>query len=328
MSFQDALQTATQRPPLMYEPVPPPHDITPEELEHHLAEMKKALQAIPELSCVNVPQIEGGAYKTVEALEFGSRIQSATGYDVAVNKIVATEPEDRLLQWVKHARDDQKIRHLIHVGGESSKVAYPGPSVTQANHLVSTMGKDAPLTIGNICIPFRRRPVNDEPERMAKKTEAGADYFTSQIILEPVTTRRLVRDYERACRLGNISPATIFIGLSPVTEKKDLKLLKMLGVEVPPNVERELLWDPQKMRMRSLELNLGILRNILTTLRAEHIQVPVGLNVEQVSLGNWEASIELAEEATLLLEEHTWMQQNHLDDVPENLPRTASTWNV
>jgi 5,10-methylenetetrahydrofolate reductase len=326
MRFQEALASASSRPPLMFEPVPPPKDLDEARLADHIHQLEQALASIPHLSCVNVPQIEGGAYETVDALDFGARIQQATGHDVAVNKIVAHDPPERLIEWVRHARSDKGIRHLIHVGGESSDIDYPGPSVSKANRLISGLDTDAPLTIGNICIPFRRRPDLDEPDRMLKKTQNGADYFTSQIVLEPVTTRRLVRDYERACRLANTKPAAIFIGLSPVTEKKDLKLLKILGVEIPPNVERELLWDPDAIQQRSLEMNLGILRNILTTLRAEHIQVPVGLNVEQVSLGNWEASIELAEEATLLLEEHAWLMEDE-GLVPE-APRTASTWNL
>jgi 5,10-methylenetetrahydrofolate reductase len=326
MGFKEALQRAAERPPLLFEPVPPPKDTPGSAIEAHLEALRLALDSIPHLSGVNVPQIVGGAYETLDALEYGAAIQRSNGHDVLVNKIVATQDEEALLAWVDQARRVHNVRHLILVGGESSRIRYPGPSVQRANEIVKTIQDPARDTIGNICIPFRRRPQLDEPERMVAKTQAGADHFTSQIVLESATTRRLLRDYERACRMVGVAPATIFIGLSPVTEKRDVELLKHLGVEVPPQVERDLLWDKQDVGMRSLELNLGILRSILTSLRNENITVPVGLNVEQVSLSNWEASIELAEEATLLLEEHIWLREDRgIHSAP---PRTASAWNV
>lgn len=326
MGFRESLQHALHRPPLMFEPVPPPKDTPRRDIDAHLDALRDALDAIPQVSSVNVPQIVGGAYETLDALDYAAAIQERNGHEVLVNKIVAIQPESELVAWVRHAREERGIHHLILVGGESSQIEYPGPSVQRANEAVAAVQDRRHETVGNICIPFRRRRERDEPDRMVAKTRAGADFFTSQIVLEATTTRRLLRDYERACRLAGVAPATLFIGLCPVTEKKDLQLLKHLGVEVPPNVERELLWDPDAMRMRSLELNLGILRSVLTSLRTENIRVPVGLNVEQVSLRNWDASIELADEATLLLEEHVWLQEE--EGVHAAPPRTASTWNV
>ncbi|MBW3582071.1 MAG: hypothetical protein KY455_03135 [Euryarchaeota archaeon] len=306
MGFKASLG-ACARPPLMFEPVPPPKRSSPAEIDAHLDELADIIGHLPHVGSVNVPQIVGGSYETVDALDYAISVQRTTGVETLVNKIVALTPPDELPAWVEHARE-QGIRHLILVGGESSRIDYPGPSVTQANRIAAPLVDDG--TIGNICIPFRRRRGSDEPDRMVQKTQAGADHFTSQIVLEPLTTRRLLRDYDRACRLAGVRPATVFIGLAPVTDARDIKLLKHLGVEVPAHVERDILWDEKDVGLRSLELNLGILRQVLEAARNENIQVPIGLNVEQVSLKNWDASVELAQEAAFLLEEHTWLAED------------------
>ncbi len=325
MAFASTLGPGASRPPLLYEPVPPAKNAKPEAIDDHLRELRDALRRLPSVDAVNVPQIVGGAFETVDALEYAALVQRRTGREVLVNKIVALTPKADLPGWIETARAVHGIRNVILVGGESSANQYPGPSVAEANRVAARV-RPRPETIGNICIPFRRRPGSDEPDRMLAKTQAGADHFTSQIILEPVTTRRLLRDYERACRHAGVRPATVFIGLAPVTDKRDIKLLKDLGVEVPPHVERDLLWDPKEVALRSLQLNLGMLRRILSALREENIRVPVGLNVEQVSLRNWEPSIELAAEAGLLLEEHTWLLE---DQGAEPIPaHTAATFHA
>lgn len=326
MGFQEALRAAAREPPLMFEPVPPPKATDAAGIEEHLDALKVAMAELPGVSAVNIPQIVGGAYETIDALDYAAAVQERTGVDTLVNKIVALDPAEALLPWVEHAVKGKGVRHLILVGGESSAIEYPGPSVKDANRVVSGHSGATAATIGNICIPFRRRRGSDEPDRMLAKTQAGADHFTSQIILEPATTRRLLRDYDRACRHAGVAPATVFIGLAPVTDARDLRLMKSLGVEVPAHVERELLWDEQGVAARSLELNLGMLRRILAAIREEHIQVPVGLNVEQVSLRNWDDSITLAREATVLLQEHAWLLADASNATPA--PHTAAAWHA
>lgn len=306
MGFVEALAGARDRIPLMFEPLPPSKGASPELLEAHIDQLADALHTIPGVDAVNVPQIIGGTFETVDAGDHALAIQSRTGLEGIVNTIVALLPEADLTMHLHDTYQDG-IAHTVLVGGESSKETYPGPSVRRANEISDDLDDRDLRTIGNICIPSRRRLGNDEPDRMVAKTLAGADFFTSQIVLEPVTFRRLLRDYETACAHSAVQPATVFLGLSPVTSPEDLKLLKMLGVEVPPHVERDLLWDTANIGHRSLELNLGILRNVLDTLRHENIRVPLGLNVEQVSQHNWDASCELATECCQLLEEHHWL---------------------
>ncbi len=306
MGFADALSRARTRIPLLFEPLPPSKGASPEQLDEHIDELSATLSGLPGVDAINIPQIVGGAFETVDARDHALAIQSRTGIENLVNTIVAHVPEADLPDHLDEIHRTG-IQHTVLVGGESSKIEYPGPSVKRANEISNGLPGRHERTIGNICIPSRRRPGSDEPDRMVAKTVAGADLFTSQIVLEPVTFRRLVRDYERACALAGVPPATIFLGLAPVTEPRDLKLLAHLGVEIPPHIERDLLWDKDQIRQRSLEANLGILRNVLDTIRLENIQVPIGLNVEQVSQHNWDASIELTSECCQLLEEHRWL---------------------
>ena len=67
------------------------------------------------------------------------------------------EPFDAQMRWIEETNRDYEIENLIIVGGESSKVEYPGPTVNEVLRSVSreynSNGGD--IFCGGIAIPSR-----------------------------------------------------------------------------------------------------------------------------------------------------------------------------
>lgn len=313
MAFSEALQDLGGYP-FIFTVVPPRKGANPDTVEQHLERVAELVREVA-LDAVNVPQVVGGQFETVEAERYALLVQQATKKEAIVNAIVATKPEPELLDWARRAWD-QGLRHVILVGGERSNVTYPGPSVTRANALVRKA--EPRFTVGNITIPTRRptfvsrrnggpraAEVLDEPDRLLKKAEAGSQYFTSQIVTESETTKRLLHDYVDLCRARGVPPARVFVSLAPVTSVRDLDFLKDLEVHIPPDVEEALrTGDPETIAERSLRLNLRTLRELLEYFTWTGIRLPLGINVEHVSYRNWDASVRLARYARELTEEY------------------------
>ena len=51
--------------------------------------------------------------------------------EAIVNRVVVHEPFDAQMKWFKETNKEYEIENMIIVGGESSNVKYPGPSVNE-----------------------------------------------------------------------------------------------------------------------------------------------------------------------------------------------------
>jgi hypothetical protein len=217
--------------------------------------------------------------------------------DVVVNRCTVYEDWPTQQKWMEQTRDDFDIKHVVLVGGESSRIRYPGPSVTEMAQSVHYVYDNAFLC-GGITIPTRRHddPQKDEAHRLIDKGRHGLEFFTSQVLYEPASTQALLKDYDQLCKSEKIKPKRIFLSFAPVSSKKDLAFLRWLGVEVPETVEADLTKTNIGVGWRSLKHSRKTLEAIMKFVRDNDIDIPLGLNVEHITRQNFELSKEFIQE--------------------------------
>jgi 5,10-methylenetetrahydrofolate reductase len=289
------------RPPILFEALPPQVESTEEQWQDHLHLLDPLRHA--GLAGVNVPEIVNGHYRTVEPRSFASALQRRLGVRAILNRITVHHTLPSLQSWAAETRLGHGIHDLVLVGGEKSSETYPGVGVRPALEGLKPGTKKANGHLGVITIPTRRRQDLDEPQRLAEKQAAGADFAVSQILCEPEAALRLQADVASAVPAGK-PPLTLFWSLAPVARRRDLEFLAWLGVEVPPDVQKDLLaiTEPAARLERSHDLNVAIARRLLEGAEAAG-SGPIGFCVEHVMLSNIEAGITLVDRVRELCRE-------------------------
>lgn len=260
------------------------------------------------IDAVNLPEIQDEQRDSERVHEFkekadprkfGQRLTESfhRPLELIVNRCTVAQPVEAQKKWLQETHEKFGIEYVILVGGESSQQKYPGPSVPGMARLAREYNAEA-FTCGGITIPTRRRedPSRDEPNRLLEKGRQGIDFFTSQVLYEPESTRKLLRDYQDLCDKKGETPKRIFLSFAPVASRKDLKFLKWLGVEVPQPIEETLLKTNLGIGWRSVQVARQILSDILEFASREDIRVPLGLNIEHITLRNFELSRDFIEE--------------------------------
>ena len=168
------------------------------------------------------------------------------GVESMINHVVVHHAnEQALIDWVNETWEDYGIRRFVLVGGGRHSVRYPGPGVTRANQLLRDRSRVEALRIGNICIPSRA----NEAERIAGKTAAGADFFTTQILYEPEAFIALL---DTLAARGQLPPE-ILLAFCPIRNARNLRFLLWLGVSVSDALYDWLTADDAQVLARSLE---------------------------------------------------------------------------
>lgn len=290
-----------QRPPVLFEALPPQVDSTEEQWQDHLDLLDPLKHA--GLSGVNVPEIVNGAYTTVEPRSFAAALQRRLGVRAILNRITVHHTLPALQSWATETRVGHGIHDLVLVGGEKSTDTYPGIGVVAALRGLSPAVRKGNGHLGVITIPTRRRKGLDEPQRLLEKQAAGADFAVSQILCEPEAALRLQADLAAlaADAPPGKRPPTLFWSLAPVARTRDIEFLDWLGVATPPAVRTDLLGaaTPEARLARSHEVNLGIARRLLEGAEA-HGSGPIGFCVEHVMLSNIEAAVDLVDQVRVL----------------------------
>lgn len=313
MRFHQKLE-AWERPLVLYEIIPPPKSAPREEVADTAAYVRHIL-ADHQIDAINVPDVRNedrngsrvaGFLKKLEPRQFALTVSDVFGgeIDLIVNHGCVHEPSDKQDAWFETTFTKFAIPNVVIVGGESSAIDYPGPSVTEAVGIATKVaertGTEAGL--GAITIPGRRGGSLDEPDRMVEKVRAGVSFFTSQVIFEPEHSRALVADYAAACHEAGLTPAPIFLSFAPITGRKDAEFLEWLGVEIPPSAKEWMLAVHGSALERSARVAEHVLRDVLTYADRRGLDVPIGINVEHIMRYNFEASEVLLERLTSLLE--------------------------
>lgn len=292
MELHDKLLNAAI-PVIFFELVPPVAG-KPEVVESALAELRGIKSRV---DAINLPEVRDESRGTERTYKFKARVEPRVlserihrelGLEAVVNRGVVYEPGAG--RWAEESWQEYGVRNFVLVGGESSRVRYPGPSVTEAAREIKAAG--LPATLGGITLPSRAQ----EAERVRRKAEAGLSFFTSQILFDSNDIVWLIH------RLNGLE-ARIFLSFAPVGAPRDIEFLRWLGADVPADLDRFLIRGDKESEERShvaerafdrsLKLARGILMNVFDNLPPD--PPPLGLNIEHINRRNLPGALKMLE---------------------------------
>ena len=296
-----------QRPVVAYEILPPREK---DGTLNSYAEIISSLLSQTHIDAINIPEVhdESGRgdrpvtnQKRGEPREFGRLLQDIVGVEAIVNRVVVHEPFDAQMRWIEETNRDYEIENLIIVGGESSKVEYPGPTVNEVLRFVSReyISNGGEIFCGGIAIPSREI----ESKNLIKKSEHGSEFFTTQVLYDSSNIVKMIDHYQERCDDLNTFPRRLLLSFAPVSSQKNIDFLKWLGVEIPPETERYLQGRPGSMIERSLDVAIEVLNDTLNFITEKNLKVPIGLNVEHIMSYNFQSSVEMLQELARIYRE-------------------------
>lgn len=289
------LKTKIQNPhiPVSFFEMVPPAAGKPEALKSAMAEVAR----IKDLAdAINLPEIHDEArggdrtFKFVERIEpriLGAKIRKECNLDVVVNRCVVYQADQA--RWIQETQEKFGISNFILVGGESSTIQYPGPSVTETAREAQAAGSQAAL--GGISIPSRTHEV----DRIRRKVAEGLCFFTTQVLFDSNDIVWLVQ------RLNGIE-ARIFLSFAPVTHHRDIEFLRWLGADVPADLDRFLIrkepaesssHHAEEAFERCLDLAQRILMDVFDNLPPD--PPPLGINIEHINRRNLNFAVRMLE---------------------------------
>ncbi|MCI4328418.1 MAG: hypothetical protein L3J86_02425 [Thermoplasmata archaeon] len=280
--------------PLFFEPVPPSARSPAARIEAQFAATSALLEGLRRVDVVDVPELvdenhDGRPYyRSGNVRTFAVRLSEASHTEPVVNKVVAHLPSPEATRVWAEETVARGIRSFVLVGGSSRYIPYPGPAVAEANRLCRSAVEGAGGALGNIAIPQR----TGEAHRMLAKTRAGARFFTTQISFDSAAPIRLLQEYDVLCRQSGLPPASVLVSVAPVADEADVQFVRWLGADVPEATERAILnGDEHGAAARSVAWALALWSEVRAA--AGGLEVPVGVNVEQLSQRHLESAGEM-----------------------------------
>lgn len=295
--FRESLRSS----PVVLEVVPPSRRASEKTVHAFAARVREAVRSLQNLDALNIPEVldenhEGHPfYRDMDPRDFAALLGDDLAVDPIANKVVAHVPSvASLRRWIRESLQRFGLRNFVLVGGNSSRVRYPGPSVVEANRILrtATRGRDD-VALGNITIPER----DHEVDRLVEKTRAGCDFFTTQVLFEAEPMATNLRAYGRRCSAQGLTPATVLLSFAPISDYQDIEFLVWLGASVSPRTEEALFPSSGDPPGRA---SLDVARTLWSHLRAAAAQskppVPLGVNIEEVAMHNFDWAVQMARE--------------------------------
>ena len=296
-----------QRPVVVYEILPPREK---DGTLNSYAETISSLLSQTHIDAINIPEVHDEIgrgdrpvtnQKRGEPREFGMLLQDIVGIEAIINRVVVHEPFEEQMRWIEETNTTYEIENMIIVGGESSKVDYPGPTVNEMLQIIArrSNSNDGDIFCGGIAIPSRK----DESKNLIRKSEHGSEFFTTQVLYDAENINKMINNYQSRCNELDTFPRRILLSFAPVSSQKNIEFLKWLGVEIPDDTERYLKGRPGSMTERSLDVTVEVLNEILDFITVNNLKVPVGLNVEHIMSYNFQSSVEMLQELARIYRE-------------------------
>lgn len=298
------LKTLLEKKPVIYEIVPPRRDVS--RFNTELRGVEEVLHD-KRIAAVNIPELinrrsEGGKViyspATIPPEEYALMIRDYK--EPIVNVIAPRLTREEFVSRTGRILKDYHIPNVVVVGKESQDDFLPGPTVTEGLRMLNaTRGPDDAL--GGICIFDResKEPIDygtngrlEEHQRIWLKSQAGCDFVTSQVAFSSGPALRFLSQYQKFCREKKTKPLTVFISLATVPTPSILRLLEGLDVSIPGKVKKDLLAS-KDMGRESVKVATEVFLEIITQLELQGVDVPLGLQVEQIGVNNDRLSLEL-----------------------------------
>ena len=292
-----------QRPVVLYEIIPP--RMVDGSIESYAGRISSLLSQT-HIDGINIPEIHSeetrgsrpvGERIRAEPREFGKIIQDYVGIETVVNRVSVHQSYLEQEEWFKTTREEYGIDNFVIVGGESSKIEYPGPDVNETAIMIEEINSinNSDIFFGGISLPSR----SIESKRMLAKTSNGVDFFTTQVLYDSNDVKKMLGHYMLACEEERLKPRRVMLSFAPISTIKNIEFLKWLGVEIPESTEEYLTEDSGVMLERSIEISLRVLDEILDYIVKNSITVPIGLNIEHVMSYNFQHSVELLQKMSM-----------------------------
>jgi len=282
---------------VVYELLPPPKNLSRKDINRSFSLFAKILGKYP-IDAINIPEVReesrNGVRSDTEIIKLEPRVvcshlQKHTSVDFIINKPIVYHPWKKQQKWFDSVHKKHGVKNIVLVGGESSKINYPGLSVIEA---AKRVGAEYPnVVLGGITIPTRK----GEAKRVLQKSQNGVKFFTTQILYSSESIKKFLLEYSELCKKKEVKPNMIFLSFAPVGTPKDITLLEWLGVEIQKGTKELLTTGWLGMGWRSLQICQDILEDILSFTIKNKIRVPLGLNVEHLNRHNLESSFVLLE---------------------------------
>ncbi len=262
----------------------------------HLEELVERLRPVERLDGFDVPELvdenhDGRPYyRSGDTRPFARALAERLGRPVLVNKVVAHLGSSGELERWSEETLAHGIQGQVLVGGSSRYIPYPGPTVLEADRICAPLVAKAGGVLGNIAIPQRV----GEAHRMLAKTRAGASLFTTQIVFDGELVLRMLREYDALCRQAGLAASSVLLSLAPIADEGDTEFVRWLGAEIPESAERAILnGDDARASARSVHHALGVWKAVRDGTRRLAIDVPIGVNVEQISQRHLGSAVEM-----------------------------------
>lgn len=280
--------------------VPPSRRASPKAVANLADRVRDAVRTLGHLDGLNLPQVLDENHmgqpfhRNMDPREFVGRLGDLDVDPIVNNVVVHASSADAFRNWTRESLDALHLRSFVLVGGTQSRIRYPGPTVLEADRILRSeaAGRDD-VALGNITIPDR----DDEVDRLLEKTRAGCDFFTTQVLFEAEPMATVLRAYGKRCAAEGLPPATVLLSFAPISDYQDLEFLAWLGAIIRPRTEEALLNSKGSETGRA---SIEVARTLWTHLRAAAAQsrpaVPLGVNIEEVSLHNLDLAVRMAAE--------------------------------
>lgn len=296
MAFQDRLREF----PIVLEVVPPHRRANDTTVRKLVRRVQDAARDIAHLDAINVPEIldENHAgmpfYRNMDPRRFTKLLSDGIAAEPVVNKVVVHVPGPAGFDaWLKESLYGYNLKNFILVGGASSRIRYPGPTVPEANRRLRELARENDeVALGNILIP--ERP--GEVERLLGKTLTGCRFFTTQVLFEPEPLATVLRRYGEACAFEGIEPATVLLSFAPVADYEDVEFLVWLGATITAETEERLLAAKAEPGLASLAVARSIFLRVRDAMAQARHTVPLGVNVEEISTHNFDLAVKMAQD--------------------------------
>lgn len=302
--FRDKVRDPSQRV-VLYEFVPPEVHTTHRANDRSAATLVSTLVGFSDVDAVYIPEVIGEMDRgskikrplRTEARTFASYIRKHDPErEVLISESFPYMPKHCMEEWLIGTATRYKIGNIVAVGARHENPDLPGYSVQEALRFIHHLNESrTKIFTGAIAMDTRRSDGDqDEPVRMVRKTQSGAEFFITQLFYTPRGIIKLLQDYSDACGHNMIQPVRVFLGVSPISSRSTLKVIEdLMERPVEDDVKEYVFQRDSSCGNRSIELIEESLRRIFDYVYGNGVDVPLGLCIEHITDGNFRHAQEL-----------------------------------